>query len=367
MNQADSISTQEILTGINDPAHIITLLAIMILAGLLGGTAGYMIENNTTTDSYNKYNKKVGFYILIGTCASFLVPLFMTTISSDLLENSQQNHLDYLVFGGFCLIASISAHKFITSISDKILKQVDSARDEIAATENRIQKRIGDTEQKKNIDKELSYLSANIQRNQFEDFTREKAFSILDKTLTLTTQEEKTFILYELISLYFTAGKYELINEVIENYSDKLSTDAYTWANIAIANMNLYSKTLNNIYKKKSIEAARNSMKLHYTYGEPYAILIYLYLIDYAAEQTKEGKEKAVESIKGVFKDLDDKTQETSHSAYQYFLKNQDSSFKKYNDILQKIMPDKFQTLKQRAGEGELQTGNETKLNLAEE
>lgn len=276
----------------------------------------------------------------------------MTTMSSDLLENSQQNHLDYFVFGGFCLIASISAHKFIVSISEKILKQVDSARDEIAATETRIQKKLSDSEQKKDIEKELSYLQVNIDKQQFGDFTKEKAFSILDKAQMLTSEEDKSYIFYQLISNYFSAGKYELINEIIETYSNRISADAFTWANVAIANMNLYSRTLINTYKEKSIDAARNAIKLQYTYGEPYAILIYLQLIDYASEQSETEKKKSLEKIEQIFGELDDKTAETAQSAYYYFMKNQDpnNSFSKYNDILQHILPHKFQKLKEKAG-----------------
>ena len=366
MNQADSLSNQAFLASVNEPGHIITLLLIMIVAGVLGGSAGYMIEKNTSTDHHNKDPR---FYILIGLCASFLVPLFMTTISSDLLENSRQNHLDYFVFGGFCLIAAISAHKFIVSISEKILKQVDSARDEIAATETRIQQKIGDSELKKNLEKELSYLEVNLEKNQLGDFTREKAFSILDKAQTLTSEEEKTYIFYQLIRNYFLAAKYELINEIIESYSNKISADAYTWANVAIANMNLYSKTLNQTYKEKSMEAARNAMKLQFTYGEPYAILIYLHLIDYASYQSDKEKEVAIEKIRNIFVELDEKTPETAHSTYSYFLKNQDpsNSFRKYNDILNKIFPARYQKLIEISGEmtNGMGTG-ETEINAVE-
>ncbi len=372
MNQVDSLSNQEFLASVNEPAHIITLLAIMIVAGVLGGVAGFMIEKNTSTDHKNK---NPWFYILIGLCASLLVPLFMTTISSDLLENSQQNHLDYLVFGGFCLIAAISAHKFIVSISEKILKQVDSARDEIAATETRIRQKISDSELKKDIEKELSYLQVNIDKQHFGDFTKEKAFSILDKAQTLSSEEEKTYLFYQLISNYFLAGKYELINEIIQAYSNQINADAYTWANVAIANMNLYSRTLNNAYKEKSVTAARNAMKLQYTYGEPYAILIYLQLIDYASQQTDKEKNESIENINQIFTELDQKTPETAHSAYYYFMKNQDpnNSFRKYNEILQKIFPVKFQKLKEKAGifDGVTSTGNgtdtgETDMNIVE-
>lgn len=54
MNQVDSLSNQEFLASVNEPTHIITLLAIMIAAGILGGIAAFMIEKHTSTDHNNK-------------------------------------------------------------------------------------------------------------------------------------------------------------------------------------------------------------------------------------------------------------------------------------------------------------------------
>jgi hypothetical protein len=265
----------------------------------------------------------------------------MSTISSELLSSSRTNHLDYFVFGGFCLVASISAHKFITSISDKVLRQVNTARDEIAATENRIQKKVSESEQKTNIEKELTYLRASAEKKHFTDFTKEKAFSILDKSLSLNySSEERTQLLDSIVRLYFQAAEYELLNDIVEHYSETIIPTYYTWANIAIANMILYRDSLQVKHREKSEQAAQLSMKLLYTFGEPYMYLIYLNLIDYSYMKSDEERIKAYNNIKDLLTRLYEMDPSSIYSAYNYLAINEGNNFKKYNDLFRKIMPD---------------------------
>jgi hypothetical protein len=364
MNQTNNFGGGEILLSPNDPIHIFILLVIMIAAGILGGITGFMIDKtNLSVDDEGRkpfyvkgkklhFEKGLTFYVLIGVCASLLVPLFMSTISSELLSSSRTNHLDYFVFGGFCLVASISAHKFITSISDKVLRQVNTARDEIAATENRIQKKVSESEQKTNIEKELTYLRASAEKKHFTDFTKEKAFSILDKSLSLNySSEERTQLLDSIVRLYFQAAEYELLNDIVEHYSETIIPTYYTWANIAIANMILYRDSLQVKHREKSEQAAQLSMKLLYTFGEPYMYLIYLNLIDYSYMKSDEERIKAYNNIKDLLTRLYEMDPSSIYSAYNYLAINEGNNFKKYNDLFRKIMPDEYLEFKQKADE----------------
>lgn len=109
----------------------VALVIIMIVAGLFGGLINFYLttgepiagEPATENNSKNSLNKSLA----IGVGASFLVPLFLNMISSNLLELSKQDASKLLVFGGFCLIASISSRAFITSISDRILNLAKTA------------------------------------------------------------------------------------------------------------------------------------------------------------------------------------------------------------------------------------------------
>ena len=363
MNQSENLIPGEALAGISDPVHITILLLIMITAGVLGGVTGFMIEKSTRVENGDggliflegkriQFQKGLGFYILIGVCASLLVPLFMTTISSELLSSSRHNHLDYFVFGGFCLIAAISAHKFIVSISDKILKQVDTARSEIAATEDRIQQKMSESEKKKQLDMEISYLKTSAEKNDYSEFTRDKAFSILDQALSVSyTDEERIHVLSEMIRLYFAAGNYDVINAMTENYSTSIPPNSLSWTNVAIANMNLYRQTLDPVHKQKSEEAALKARQLHFSNGEPYAVLVYLQLIDYSQHTTDEYKNAAVTEIKSILEMLHEVGLDAIYSAYQYFVRNEDTAFYEYNQLFRKILPDEYRQLRTKASE----------------
>ena len=83
--------------------HIATLLIIMVLCGIYGGYVAYrlMPEADATPSALRTS-------IVTGACAALLVPLFLNTISSDLMTSSRSDPLKLLVFTGFCLVAAVS-------------------------------------------------------------------------------------------------------------------------------------------------------------------------------------------------------------------------------------------------------------------
>lgn len=116
----------------------ITLILVMIVAGLLGGLINfYLVTGDVAAEGdkgKNGLKKSLSIgdnlikSLIIGVGASFLVPLFLNMISSNLLESSKQDASKLLVFAGFCLIASISSKAFITTLSDRILNEAKAAR-----------------------------------------------------------------------------------------------------------------------------------------------------------------------------------------------------------------------------------------------
>ncbi|RPH34672.1 hypothetical protein EHM92_07630 [bacterium] len=103
--------------------NIWTLLGIMTLAGAFGGMINYFTERR---DSPRK--SSIIRSLVVGIGASYLVPLFLNMISSDLMEKLDQDAGKLLVFVGFCLIAAITSSAFIHSLSDKVLKEASEAR-----------------------------------------------------------------------------------------------------------------------------------------------------------------------------------------------------------------------------------------------
>lgn len=108
-------------------AHVMTICAIILVAGILGGIANYFMSNETKTWIAYDLLKS----ILFGIVASLTVPLFLATLSSDLLTVSQDKPLLYFVFAGFCLIAAIFSTKFLQSLADRILKELDAMKRQV--------------------------------------------------------------------------------------------------------------------------------------------------------------------------------------------------------------------------------------------
>ena len=119
-------------------SNLFYTVLLMLVAGILGGIVnGHYTPNERGEPNYLRK------CILVGTGASLLMPLFLYLIRSRLLDdilaeapanptNASASSVGvvqgFLVFFSFCLLASISAFRFIPALSDKLfdlLKRVD--------------------------------------------------------------------------------------------------------------------------------------------------------------------------------------------------------------------------------------------------
>lgn len=108
----------------------IYLPIIMLICGIIGGVCMHI-----TTDNKKFFEKELLGKILYGVIAAFLVPLFLNTISSNIIENIGKDSHSIYIFIGFCLIASISSKVFITTLTDKTLNALKEKQN---ATENQV-------------------------------------------------------------------------------------------------------------------------------------------------------------------------------------------------------------------------------------
>ncbi|TXR53285.1 YEATS-associated helix-containing protein [Reinekea thalattae] len=99
--------------------HIFILVAIMLMAGVFGGLLNYYMQAQVDTDNTSMPRCLVG-----GLAASFLVPLILFLLSSDLIVRSQGDASGLLIFAGFCLIAAWSSRFFLTTITKQIVQEV---------------------------------------------------------------------------------------------------------------------------------------------------------------------------------------------------------------------------------------------------
>lgn len=112
--------------------HAITLVVIIIIAGVFGGYSNYLIIRPQPTSDVDTTDKAMlkavnknllEKSLFLGVAAAFLVPLFLTTISSNLIDSPLNYPIkNYFIFGGFCLLASISSKRFIEDIYSRIMK-----------------------------------------------------------------------------------------------------------------------------------------------------------------------------------------------------------------------------------------------------
>lgn len=103
--------------------HIFILAAIMLVSGIFGGLINYYQMNQNTSDSGS-----LPRCIVIGMGASFLVPVILDFVNSDLILEIQGDPSRLLIYTGFCLIAAIAARVVIVNTSDRILREATLAR-----------------------------------------------------------------------------------------------------------------------------------------------------------------------------------------------------------------------------------------------
>jgi hypothetical protein len=142
--------------------HWLLIIGIIILFGSLGGTVNYFFTYVPSNGAKGKWDCfEFVKSLIIGISASFLMPLFLNMISSDLIEESRTDIYKLFIFSGFCLVAAISSKAFIQSVSQKILKEVNEVKEKV----NHVEKDIKPVIEKETED----YLEAVLEEQGVED------------------------------------------------------------------------------------------------------------------------------------------------------------------------------------------------------
>jgi hypothetical protein len=107
--------------------HLLLILAIMVVTGILGGTANYFLAERQGDPARRDWIK----YPVFGVIAALTVPLFLNMISSTLLEGARTRPVDLYVFGGFCLIYVVASRRLFENVAQRLLGQFDQVRRDI--------------------------------------------------------------------------------------------------------------------------------------------------------------------------------------------------------------------------------------------
>jgi len=107
--------------------HMLLILAIMVVAGVLGGIANYFLADRHGEPSRRDWVK----YPVFGVVAALTVPLFLNMISSTLLEGARTKPVDFYVFAGFCLIYVVASRRFFENMVQRLMGQIDQVRRDV--------------------------------------------------------------------------------------------------------------------------------------------------------------------------------------------------------------------------------------------
>ncbi|HMQ80955.1 MAG TPA: hypothetical protein PKE39_14550 [Ignavibacteria bacterium] len=167
--------------------HIIRLALIMLTCGIGGGIINYYLNHTIQIDDSigkriikNPYEDTLFKCIIIGVGASFLVPLLLKMISSNLLESSGKDAIDYFIISGFCLTASISSRAFISSISEKILKLTKETKEEVEIAKKDL----------KNAENKIEAIETNLEEQDLP-LVKDEEYTQLKDREDLTEDEYK--------------------------------------------------------------------------------------------------------------------------------------------------------------------------------
>ena len=109
-------------------AHMLLILAIIVAAGILGGTANYFLADRPGEPARRDWLK----YPVLGVVAALTVPLFLNMISSTLLEGARTKPVDFFAFAGFCLIYVVASRRLLDNVAQRLLGQIDQVKREVS-------------------------------------------------------------------------------------------------------------------------------------------------------------------------------------------------------------------------------------------
>ncbi len=107
--------------------HMLLILAIMVVAGVLGGIANYFLADRQGESGRQGWLK----YAVLGVVAALTVPLFLNTISSTLLEGARTKPIDLYVFAGFCLVYVVASRRLVENVALRLKAQLEQMKREV--------------------------------------------------------------------------------------------------------------------------------------------------------------------------------------------------------------------------------------------
>jgi len=106
--------------------HIFIMATVMLLAGIFGGLVNYYLYGEKDPDAAS-----LPRFLVVGVGASFLVPVVLDLVNSELVLESQGDPSRLLIFTGFCLISALLSRFVIDNLSDRIFNEAQVAKQRV--------------------------------------------------------------------------------------------------------------------------------------------------------------------------------------------------------------------------------------------
>src|SRR5690554_7251777 len=98
--------------------HIFILATVMLLAGIFGGLINYYLYGDKDPDAAS-----LPRFLVVGVGASFLVPVILDMVNSELVLESKGDPSRLLFFTGFGLISALLSGFFFDTLSDRFFNE----------------------------------------------------------------------------------------------------------------------------------------------------------------------------------------------------------------------------------------------------
>jgi len=182
-----------------------------------------------------------------------------------------------------------------------------------------------------------------------ENFTKKNLQELIDSINENFDKPNAANLFGQIIVSLYNLPDYDLINELVDQFKNKIDINYGTWTDIALANMNLYNSDRQHIYAKRMNEAIENARKTIADYGVTYAIELYFDLIDltYALDNKDSNLEAEVKKhIRNILNDLKSKPDVAAFETINYLSKNEGiPKWTDYNKMLSEMFPENYQEI----------------------
>jgi membrane protein implicated in regulation of membrane protease activity len=109
--------------------NVILLLVAMAGSGFLGGAANHLLLEKDDPENAKRLR-----CLILGMVASFLMPLLLRTISSNLIDKITTIQLgsgipfDFFVFASICLLAAVFSRPLLETVSKRVLAEIERTK-----------------------------------------------------------------------------------------------------------------------------------------------------------------------------------------------------------------------------------------------